>query len=163
MVISVGTEFDEVTNMRKTILCTKYLVYILVVLVLLVGGLLYFKPFQLSRHINENSKISMIVEELGVKDGQPYINTESYNDITDEQIKNVIGLFQKYSYRRTIHTAFSDGTIGGNRLVHIFISENDKSSEAISISISGSISVNGKTYKLPNAPEFIQEFFEIIS
>ena len=55
----------------------KVVFLVIVIIVLLAGILLYFRPLQLS--VPSNKYITAIYEELGVRDGEPYINDTPYN------------------------------------------------------------------------------------
>lgn len=153
-------------NFVKTkLLSKKSITCIMIAIVLLMGCLLYFKSLRLSDLINKNQEICVTAIELGTPNGEPYMNSKSYNEITDAQKNDIISLFQNYSYRRTFLTAFSDGSLSdlGNVLVCIYTFDDGKPDNTISISTTGSISVNSKTYLLANASDFIQKLLEIIN
>ncbi len=132
---------------------------------IIVVLVLYFKPLALSDLINQNQKISIIRIELGTKDGIAYNNSETYNDITDEQKVNIINVFQQYSYRRTFGTLISDGSLSGlgDELMQIYLYEDNVLVNTISISSTGSISVNDKSYTLKNSQELISKILEIMN
>lgn len=115
--------------------------------------------------INENKEIYVTAMEFSITDGEAYNNSKNYNEITVEQKNDIISLFQSYSYRRTIFTAFSDGSMSdlGDVVVYIYTYEDGKLDNAIYVSSAGDISVNDKNYVLANAPEFIQELLETIN
>ncbi len=140
----------------------KKLLFLIMIIVVLV---LYFKPLALSDLINQNQKISIIRIELGTKDGIAYNNSETYNDITDEQKVNIINVFQQYSYRRTFGTLISDGSLSGlgDELMQIYLYEDNVLVNTISISSTGSISVNDKSYTLKNSQELISKILEIMN
>lgn len=137
----------------------------IIIVVLAVGLLLYFRPLKLSDLIGENKKILVIYIDIGVNDGEAYMDSKSYNDITDEQKNNMISLFGEYHYNRTFGTVFSDGSLTGlgDELVQIFVYEGSVLVNTISISSNGSISVNDKSYKLKNADELIDNLSEIVN
>lgn len=137
----------------------------IIIAIFAVGLLLYFKPLALSDLINENQEILVTRIEIGSKDGTAYNDSESYNNLTDDQKNNIINLFQQYSYKRTFATAFSDGSLSGlgDELIHIFVYEDNVLVNTISISSTGSISVNDKSYILKNSSELINELLEILA
>lgn len=152
-----------VNAIKVKMLHRKSIVYI--VIVFLIGCVLYFKPLRLSDLINENQEICITAMEFAITNGKSDIDSKNYNEITVEQKNDIISLFQNYSYRRTIFTAFSDGSMSdlGNIMVLIYTYEDGKVDNTIYVSAAGDISVNNKNYVLANAPEFIQELLEIIN
>lgn len=142
----------------------KILFAVIVVIVLLAGILLYFKPLHL--FVPANKYISAVYEELGVRDGEPYINDTTYNEITEDKKGQIIGLLEQYSYRRTPGTLFSDGSLTGTGdqilIIHIF-DENNELDNTIIITGADSISVSGKNYFLNNSSVCIEELLDILN
>ncbi len=98
-----------------------------IVILLLVCLGVYFWPKKLSDLIGENSTVSISVSELGVREGLPYIDTDSCLDMTKEQKSELTALFGDYSYRRSFGTLFSDGSMTeiGDHLIYVFVYEED--------------------------------------
>lgn len=136
----------------------------MILVVFIAGLLLYFKPLKLSELTSQGQKILATQVEMGVKEGEAYINSENYNDITEEQKNNITSLFEEYSYKRTFGTVVSDGTLRGlgDQVVHIFVYDGNELVNTISISSTDSISVNSKTYRLKNSSELLDKLLEII-
>lgn len=132
---------------------------------LLCGLYVFFRPLQLSKCFDESKNICVSELEFEIIDGEPYIKSDTYNDITIEQKEEIEDLFQKYSYRRTLRTPFSDGSMSdlGDIVVHIYIYEDKNLITSISVSNENGISINQKNYKLSNSSEFIFELINIIS
>lgn len=142
---------------RRSIVC--------IVIVFLIGCWFYFKSLRLSDLVNENEEIRVTAMEFAIIDGESDIDSESYNEITAEQKNDIINLLQNYSYRRTVFTAFSDGSMSdlGNAVVYIYTYGNGKLNNTVCVSAAGDVSINGKNYVLADASEFIQELLEIIN
>ena len=128
-----------------------------IVILLLVCLGVYFWPKKLSDLIGENSTVSISVSELGVREGLPYIDTDSCLDMTKEQKSELTALFGDYSYRRSFGTLFSDGSMTetGDYLIYIFIYEEDVLKNSIVISSAGQCSVNDKSYRMADAEHLI--------
>ena len=54
----------------------------------------------------ENNQIKMVLSELGVRNGEAYIDSVDYQDITTEQKSAILTLLEKYTYRRIFDTLF---------------------------------------------------------
>ena len=142
----------------------KVVFLVIVIIVLLAGILLYFRPLQLS--VPSNKYISAIYEELGVRDGEPYIIDTTYNEITEDEKEQIIDLLEQYPYRRTPGTLFSDGSLtetGDQILIMHIFDENNELDDTIIITSADSISVNGKNYFLNNSPVCIEELLNILN
>lgn len=158
MACSFMVEENEEMKKRKIVFL------VIVIIILLAGILLYFRPLQLS--VPSNKYISAIYEELGVRDGEPYINDTTYNEITEDEKEQIIDLLEQYSYRRTPGTLFSDGSLtetGDQILIMHIFDENNELDDTIIITGADSISVNGKNYFLNNSPVCIEELLNILN
>ena len=89
----------------------KAIYLVVIVIVLLICIIAFFKPLSLSDIARENNQIKMVLSELGVRNGEAYIDSVDYQDITTEQKSAILILLEKYTYRRTFGTLFSDGSI----------------------------------------------------
>lgn len=65
--------------------------FLCLLIFLLAGSLWYFRPLQLSGRVTEKGKLYVVAMEIGVTEGEPYINSENYNEITDRQRKEIKG------------------------------------------------------------------------
>lgn len=135
-----------------------------VIIILLAGTFIYFRPLSLNNLLDEGNQILVTLTEMGVKDGAAINNSKDYSDITAESKMALLELLNQYSYRRTFTTLFSDGSIqdGGGRVLYIFVYEGTLLTDGIFVTPSGQISVNHKNYKMRNADDFIEQVLSII-
>lgn len=140
--------------MKKKTICL-----ILAIVLILTSAIIYFIPMKLSDSLGDGSKITITVTEIGVKDGTPFIEPVSDPDLTEEQLERIFALCSQYSYRRTIHTLFSDGSMSGIGGKVIYICGNNAT---ITVSSTGQIAVNDKIYKMKHAEQFIDQVTEIL-
>lgn len=83
-----------------------------IVIALLTCGVLYFQPLSLSDLAGESDQINLLYCELGVRNGEAYVDPVAYQDITPEQTRAILALL--HSYRRTVGTLFSkNGAVSG--------------------------------------------------
>ena len=101
------------------------------------------------------SELSITRQHIYVENGEPEIDTESYNDLSEDQTQHIIDSLQQYTYRRTPGTLFSDGSLSdlGDELLHVFIYKDTTLVNSIMISTTGNISVNNKTYEMKNTTD----------
>ena len=139
-----------------------YLVGIAVVLLICI--IAYFKPLSLSNTASQNSKISMILNEYVIRNGEPDIEVVEYRDITTEQKSAILALLEKYTYKRTLGTLFSNGTTSGigNKMLSIYMFGENTSGGGIFVTSSGKIVVNAKNYRMENSEQFIEQIIEIM-
>lgn len=142
----------------------KGLVFGIIAVVLAVAAFVYFRPMPLSDLAEEDQTVLVTYTEFSVRDGVPLIDPESYNDITDEQKSDIIRLMGEYSYTRTFGTVFSDGSLDGlgDVMGCIYIYEGNDLEHSVIISDTNNISVDNKTYKMKNSPEFLDMLSEIV-
>ena len=85
-----------------------------IVIALLTCGIIYFQPLSLSDIAGENDQIKLLYSELGVRNGEAYVDPVDYQDITPEQTRAILALLGEHSYRRTVGTLFSkNGAVSG--------------------------------------------------
>lgn len=144
--------------MKKKTICLLGLV-----IVLLICMIAYFKPLSFSNMVSQHSQISMILNVYGIKDGQPDIDVVEYKDITAEQKSAFLTLLEKYTYRRTLGTLFSNGTMAGigTRMLTVHVFDETLGSNVFVISAK-EIVVNGKNYRLKNAEEFLTQIIALM-
>ena len=143
----------------------KKIVYATAIFVMmLVCLMIYFIPMPLLDCFDEEGQINIQVSEFGVDYGKPFITPITYSEITEEQKERIFALCSQYSYRRTISTLFSDGSISGlgDKVAYIFINGNDKNNNYITISSSGKIAIENKTFQMKHAQQFIDQMTEIL-
>ena len=133
--------------------------------VLLIGcALLYFRPMLLSHGITHTGQISIQISNVGVENGEPYLDTTDYQNIAETQKNSILALMDKYTYSKSMSTPFSDGSLSGlgNRVLYLCVYEDDTVANEIAISSDGKIAVDGKTYKMDQAEQFMNQVLELL-
>ena len=146
--------------MKKKTMCI-----IGVVIVLLICIIAYFKPLSLLDTIGEDNRIDIILNEIEYEDGKLNIEPILYNDISEEQKNAILALLEKYDYRRTFGTLFSDGSLTdlGKKTLNICVYDDNLSDAAIiMVTSSGKIAINDKSYGMEDAEQFIEQIIEIV-
>ena len=153
-----GKRIRQMRMKKKTIL------FLAVVLVLLLGGMVSFRPLAFSGMAGENQQINMVLSEVGVRNGEAYIDSSDYSEITTEQRAAVWAVLEKYTYRRIPGTLFSDGSLSdiGEKMLSIYVYEDGTLKDSIVVTSSGKIAVNGKNYRMTNAEQCIDQLTEIL-
>ena len=97
----------------------------MIIVAVLAALLLYFRPMKMSELINDKQEILATRTRIGIQNGEASINYENYNDLTEAERQDIIDLFQQYTYRRTLRTLFSDGSLCGigDEIINIFVYE----------------------------------------
>ena len=136
----------------------------IIIIIVFAALLLYFWPMEMSDLINEDYEIRITRTEVGVRDGEPYIDTKNYDDLTEEQRQDIMSLFQQYTYRRTPGTLFSDGSISGavNNYINIFVYEDSELVRTIIISDTGGMSLDSRVYAAQEPSALIQDIISVI-
>ncbi len=136
----------------------------IIIIIVLAALLLYFRPMEMSDLINEDYEIRITRTEVGVRDGEPYIDTKNYNDLTEEQRQGIMSLLQQYTYRRTPGTLFSDGSISGaiNNYINIYAFEDSELVRTIIISDTGGMSVDSRVYVMQEPSALIQDILGVV-
>ena len=142
----------------------KKTIYLVVIVIVLLIFIAFFKPLSLSDIARENNQIKMVLNELGVRNGEAYIDSVDYQVITAEQKSAILTLLEKYTYKRTLGTLFSDGSISelGDKTLYIYVYDDVSLVGSIFVSSSGRIAVNEKNYHMENAEQFIEQIIEIM-
>ena len=132
---------------------------------LLLCGALYFRPLSLSDNIRESNSFIVQINDFGVRNGEPYIDSSSYDTLTDEQKGEIIELLSAFSYQRTLKTYLSDGSMEqvGDRVVYLYIYDGATLSESIYVSDSGQLSVNDLLYQMKDAKQFNEQLEAILN
>lgn len=142
----------------------KKTIYLVVIVIVLLIFIAFFKPLSLSDIARENNQIKMVLNQLGVRNGEAYIDSVDYQVITAEQKSAILTLLEKYTYRRTFDTLFSDGSISGlgDKTLSIYVYDDVSLVGSIFVSSSGRIAVNEKSYSMENAEQFVEQIIEIM-
>lgn len=136
-----------------------------VLAVLLAGLILYLLPRPLSDLLGESSRIDTVrTYEFEIREGQPFIDSATYPELTEEQKARVFALCRQYSYRRTLGTPFSDGSISGlgNRLLDIFVTGGDAAPQSVTVSSTGKLAIANRVYKMDHAERFLEQMEEVL-
>ncbi len=142
----------------------KRVIYLIgIAIALLICVIAYFKPMSLSNAVSENGKISSMIEHV-IRNGEPGFDAVEYKDITTEQECAILTLFEKYTYRRTFGTLFSNGSMSGlgDKMLSIYVLGDNTSGGEIFVTSSGKIRINAKIYRMENAEQFIEQIIEIM-
>ena len=141
----------------------KKLLYVIgIAIVLLIITIVYFKPLPLSGLASDSNQVAMVWNEIGVRDGMAYMDCVEYQSLTPDQNRAILSLLDKYAYKRTLGTLFSDGSMPGYYVLNIYLSNEISMNNYIFVSSSGEILVQGKTYHMKNAEQFIEQVLEIV-
>ena len=132
-------------------------------IVLLLGIIIYFKPLSFSNIVSDNSEISMILNEYGIRNGKPDIDVVEYKDITVEQKSAILAVLDECTYKKTLDTLFSNGSMSGmgNKMLSIYVFNESSDSHVLVIS-SKEIVINGKNYRMKNAGLLIEQIIAIM-
>lgn len=67
----------------------------IIIIIVFAALLLYFCPMEMSDLINGDYEIRITRTEVGVRDGEPYIDTKNYDDLTEEQRQDIISVIER--------------------------------------------------------------------
>ena len=142
----------------------KKISFMAVIIILFISLVTYFKTLSLSKIATKDNQLKMVFCEYSVKNGNPFIDSISYQTITSEQKDAVLTVLKDYPYRRTLGTLFSDGSISdfGSKLLYIYVYDGASQVDCIAASSAGTITLHGKNYHMENAEQFIEQILEII-
>ncbi|MCI7793355.1 hypothetical protein MR578_03865 [bacterium] len=70
--------------------------------ILLAGFLIYFMPMPLSDCLGESSQITITLNEIGIRDGEPFIDPISYPEITEEQKDSIFRIVQSILVQKNV-------------------------------------------------------------
>ena len=146
--------------MKKKMLCP-----IVIVIAFSICCIVYFKPLSLSDVAEADNQMIMIYSQLGVENGEAYIDSVNYQDITIDQKNAILSLLDKYTYRRTVGTLFSNGATSdlGNKTLSIYVYDDDLLINSVFATSSGKVVINEKVYNMEDAERFIEQMIEIMN
>ena len=137
---------------------TTYLLCIGIAILLLICTILYFKPLSLSNVADKDTKMYITLIEYHFENGETISDTTEYQYITEEQQTEILSILDEYTYRRTFGTLFSNGTMHdlGNKVLYI------ANGQIMTVTATGKLAINGKTYSIDNAEQLIRQILEIV-
>ena len=150
--------------MKTTVMKKKTIYLIGVVILLLICIITYFKPLSFSNTVSEDNQLQMILHNFEIRNGEAHNESVKYTDITTEQKSNILTLLEKFNYRRTFKTLFSDGYISdiGDEMLSIYVYDADLLVNSVIVTSSGKITINQKNYSMKNAEQLIAKIIEIV-
>lgn len=141
----------------------KKIIYLIsVITFLLILTISYFIPLSLSGLVNNSNQVSMVWNDIGVRNGMTYMDCTEYQSLTTEQNKAILALLDEYTYRRTVRTLLPDDSMPDYYALNIYFSNETSMNNYIFVSSSGEILIHGKTYHMKNAEQFIEQILEIV-
>ncbi len=142
----------------------KKIIWFAGVIVLVICVIVYFKPMPFPDIADSGNEIQMILSDFGFENGKAKNESVKYTNITAEQKREISAVLENFKYRRNFKTPFSDGSISdlGDKLLSIYVYENDLHSDSVMISSSGKILVNHKNYIMKDAESFIEQIIDIV-
>ncbi|MFR9535003.1 MAG: hypothetical protein SNG49_09275 [Rikenellaceae bacterium] len=142
----------------------KYFVRLILIFIAILALMIYWKSLFLADLLDTDATVRCVYAELGVTDGNAYIDDSGVIILTAEEYADLADLFSEYSYHRTFQTPFSDGSLGelGDGILQVYVYQEDQLLNSLIISSMNKISVNEKVYGLSNAVELIEEVNQIL-
>ena len=146
--------------MKKKMLCST-----IIAIAFFICCIVYFKPLSLSDVAEADNQMKLIYSQLGVENGEAYIDSVNYQNITIDQKNAILSLLDKYTYRRTVGTLFSNGSTSdlGNKTFSIYVYDNNLLINSVLVTSSGKVVINEKTYNMEDAEPFIEQIVEIMN
>lgn len=135
-----------------------------IILALLVCALIYFRPLSATDFFDKEDQIHVTLTTFDIKNGVSTNDFKDYGEITADSKTTLLELLNRYPYRRTFGTLFSNGSIedGGDKILYIFVYDENSLIASILITPSGKVSVNNKNYKMKHAEDFIERTLSIV-
>lgn len=136
---------------------------IFILLIISVG--LYFRPMSISSLFDDTTVIKISYSNLGIADGETYIENTDYNTLTAEEKTQLLSILSKYTYVRKMSTVFSNGSSNGvgSEILLLYTENRENESQTICISSLNEIIVDNHVYTAHNSRKMIEEVKEIIS
>lgn len=119
---------------------------------------IYFHPL----HFTTSGELQVAVTDVGVENGEPKLDTQTYTELTEEQIAEICEILDSYAYYRTPATPFTDGSFDdlSDCVVHLYFFR-DGSSRTYALSPAGKLATDGKTYRMGKAQQCIEKLRRI--
>ena len=148
--------------MKKSAICLA-----VIVIALLTCGIIYFQPLSLSDIAGKNDQIKLLYCELGVRNGEAYVDPVDYQDITPEQKRAILALLGEHPYRRTVGTLFSkNGAVSGlgSETLSLYVYDEGSLIHRVTLTSSEQIVVNENVYCMKTAEQkqLMEQILEII-
>jgi len=142
----------------------KKIIYFVEIAVFVICVIAYFKPLSFSDMVDNENQIKMTVQDFSINNGEANIESDEYTNLTAEQKDDILKVLDQFRYRRTFKTLFSDGSMSdlGDKMLSIYIYENDLTFNTVVASSSGKIAVNNKVYSMKDAEDFIEHIIDIV-
>ena len=136
----------------------------LLIVVLLVGVLLSFRPSQLADLIDENHTVCATTLEAGFKNGVTYNDSEVYDAVTKEQTRDIAKLFRKYAYLKKLDEIVSDGSFPdfSAKWIMLYVYEGNTAVHNITIVDQDVIVIDRIHYQMEDSSDLIEELREIL-
>ena len=149
--------------MKKSVICLA-----VIVIALLACGIIYFQPLSLSDIAGEGDQVKIVYCELGVRNGEAYVDPVDYQDITPEQTCAILALLGEHPYRRTVGTLFSkNGAVSGlgDETLSLYAYDDGSLIHCVTLTSSEQIVVNEKVYRMETAEQkqLIEQIPEIVN
>ena len=142
----------------------KKIIYLIsVITFLLILTISYFIPLSLSGLVNNSNQVSMVWNDIGVRNGMTYMDCVEYQSLTTDQNKAILSLLDEYTYKRTFRTLLPDDSMPDYYALNIYFSNETSMNNYIFVSSSGEILIHGKTYHMKNAKQFIEQVLEVVN
>ena len=142
----------------------KKIIYLIsVITFLLILTISYFIPLSLSGLVNNSNQVSMVWNDIGVRNGMTYMDCVEYQSLTTDQNKAILSLLDEYTYKRTFRTLLPDDSMPDYYALNIYLSNETSMNNYIFVSSSGEILIHGKTYHMKNAKQFIEQVLEVVN
>ena len=88
------------------------IIIIISIILIVICSVLYFRPISFAQK-NDITGLSVIHYAFNVPNGSSIMDTQSYTDVTETQITQVLSLLEDYRYYRKWNTYISDGSLSG--------------------------------------------------
>lgn len=121
---------------------------------------LYFRPLK----FETSGELQIIVTDAGVENGEPKLNTQTYSELSEEQMVKICELLDGFDYRRTPATPFTNGTLDDldGSVMHLYFFEDDGAGRTYAITPAGKLAIDGKTYRFGKAQQCVEKLRKIL-
>lgn len=118
--------------------------------VLLVGAL-YFRPLALDLPSDSPDQIHVMLTDLGMRDGMPYIDTADHT-LVAAQTQQINDLLQNLKFSRRLSFTPLERA---DHFAWVFLYKRDALTLSLGISSTGELPVDDQCYRLQNAGEIL--------